>query len=82
MISFLPFVILFGTHENKGGISFQLRIYVWKVSKDGNLPKAELNNFDGVENFTQVNQVENYFEMYNIVDDKQNIHVGTLKFGI
>jgi hypothetical protein len=47
-----------------------------------NLPKVELRKFDGTKVFTWVNQIEQYFEMHNIMDDKQMIHIETLNFEI
>jgi hypothetical protein len=47
-----------------------------------NFPKVELRKFDGTEVFTSVNQIEQYFELHDIMDDKQRIHIATLKFEI
>jgi hypothetical protein len=47
-----------------------------------NLPKVELNNFYGMEVFTHVNQINKYFELHNIMDDKKRIHIETLNFEI
>jgi hypothetical protein len=47
-----------------------------------NFPKIELKKFDGTKVFTWVNQIEKYFELHNIMDDKQRIHIETLNFEI
>jgi hypothetical protein len=47
-----------------------------------NLPKIELKKFDGTKVFTWVNQIEQYFELHNIMDDKKRIYIETLKFEI
>jgi hypothetical protein len=47
-----------------------------------NFPKIELKNFDGTEVFTWVNQIEKYFGLHNIMDDKKRIHIATLNFEI
>jgi TolA-binding protein len=47
-----------------------------------NFPKIELKKFDGTKVFTWVNQIEKYFELHNIMDDKRMIHVATLNFEI
>jgi hypothetical protein len=45
-----------------------------------NFPKVELRNFDGTNVFTWVNQIEKYFELHNIMDDKKIISLETLYF--
>jgi hypothetical protein len=47
-----------------------------------NFPKIELKKFDGTKVFTWVNQIEKYFELHNIMDDKKRIHIETLNFEI
>jgi hypothetical protein len=47
-----------------------------------NFPKIELKKIDGTKVFTCVNQIEKYFELHNIVDDKKMIHITALKFDI
>ena len=47
-----------------------------------NFPKIELKNFDGITIFTWVNQIEQYFELHNIMDDKKRICIATLNFEI
>jgi hypothetical protein len=47
-----------------------------------NTPKIELKNFYGTKVFTWVNQIEKYFELHNIMDDKERIHITTLNFEI
>jgi hypothetical protein len=47
-----------------------------------NFPKIEINKFDGTKVFTLVNQIEQYFELCNTMDDKKIIHMTTLNFEI
>jgi hypothetical protein len=84
-----------GTHENKGSIhveqpsinkhipgGFNSNIganHGW-VPKGIHFPKVELRKFDGTYVFTWVNQIEQYFELHNIMDDKQMISLATLYF--
>jgi hypothetical protein len=86
-----------GTHENKGSIQVEQIsnnknfpggfnsnngvTYGWSP-KQVNLLKVELRNFYGTKVFTWLNQIEQYFELHNIMDDKQMIHIETLKFEI
>jgi hypothetical protein len=74
-----------GTHENKGSVQVEQLsnnknfprgfnsnngvTYGWSP-KGVNLPKVELRKFDGTKVFTWVNQIEKYFELHNIMDDK------------
>jgi hypothetical protein len=51
-------------------------------SKGVNFPKVELKKFDGTKVFTWVNQVEKYFELHNIMNDKIRISLATLYFEI
>jgi hypothetical protein len=55
--------------------------YGWSP-KGVNLPKVKLRKFDGTRVFTWVNQIEQYFVLHNIMDDKQMIHITTLNFEI
>jgi hypothetical protein len=41
---------------------------------------VELRKFDETKVFTSVNQIEQYFELHNIMDDKKRIHIATLNF--
>jgi len=43
--------------------------YGW-VPKGVNFPNVELKKFDGKKVFTWVNQINKYFELHNIMDDK------------
>jgi hypothetical protein len=52
------------------------------VSKRSEPPNIELRKFDGTKVFTWVNQIEKYFELHNIMDDKQMIHIATLNIEI
>jgi hypothetical protein len=86
-----------GTHENKGIIqveqlsnnknfprgfnSYNEVTYGW-YPKGVKLPKVELRKFYGTKVFTWVNQIQQYFELHNIMDDNQRIHIETLKFEI
>jgi hypothetical protein len=47
-----------------------------------NFPKIELKKFDGTRVFTWVNQMEQYFELHNIMYDKKRIQITTLNFEI
>jgi hypothetical protein len=80
------------THENKGSTHFEKSANNKPFSESNsnygvnsgggskfNFPKIELNKFDGTEVFTWVNQIEQYFELHNIMDDKKRIHIATLK---
>jgi hypothetical protein len=86
-----------GTHENKGSIHVEQTANnkpfstIESNSNSGvnygggpkfNFPKIELNKFDGTKAFTWVNQMEQYFEPHNIMDDKKRIQITTLKFEI
>jgi hypothetical protein len=87
---------MLGTQENKG--SFHVEQHVdnkqfssginsnsgvnYGGSPKLNFPKIELKKFDGREAFTWVNQIEQYFELHNIMDDKKRIHIETLNFEI
>jgi hypothetical protein len=86
-----------GTHENKGSIHVEKLSnkknfpggfnsnsevnYGW-FTKGMNLPKVGLRKFDGTYFFNSVNQVKEYFELHNIMDDKKMIHIVTLNFEI
>jgi hypothetical protein len=86
-----------GSQENKGSIHVEQLsnnnnfpggfnsnsgiTYGWSP-KGVNLPKVELRKFDGEEVFTWVNQIERYFELHNIMDSNQRIHIATLNFEI
>jgi hypothetical protein len=86
-----------GTHENKGsikvehffnnkkfsgGLNSNIGVtYGWSP-KRVNLSTVELRKFDGTKVFTCVNQIEKYFELYYIMDDKQKTHIKTLNFEI
>jgi hypothetical protein len=65
-----------GVFNSNSGVT-----YGW-FPKGVNLPKVELRKFDGTKVFTWVNQIEQYFELHNIMDDKQRIHIETLEFEI
>jgi hypothetical protein len=85
------------THENNGSIhvendssnnKFSRRLksnsgvnYGW-AQKGVSLPKVELKKFDGTKFFTWENQIEKYFELHNIMDDKKIISLETLHFEI
>jgi hypothetical protein len=82
-----------GTHENKGGIKVEQPADNNQFSSgfnsnsrvnNGGGPKFNfpLNKFDGKEVFIWVNQIEKYFELDNIMDDKKMIHIATLNFEI
>jgi hypothetical protein len=86
-----------GTHENKGSIHVEQTANnnPFSTSESNsnngvnygggpkfNFPKIELKKFDGTEVFTWVNQIEKYFELHNIMDDKKRIHIETLNFEI
>jgi hypothetical protein len=71
-----------GTHENKGSIQVEqpsINKYIpggfnsniganhgW-VPKGIHFSKVELRKFDGTNVFTWVNQIEQYFELHNIM---------------
>ena len=83
-------------HENKGSIKVEQLVHNKQFSSGFNsnsrvnygggpkfnLPKIELKKFDGRKVFTWVNQIEQYFELHNIMDDKKIIHIKTLNFEI
>jgi len=82
-------------HENKGSTHveqtannnpFSKSISNCGVNSCGgpkfNILKIELKKFDGTKVFTWVNQIEKYFELHNIMDDKKRIHIETLNFEI
>jgi hypothetical protein len=86
-----------GTHENKGSTHVEQTVnnkpfstneskYNSGVNYGGgpkfNFPKIELKKFNGTKVFTLVNQIEQYFELHNIMDDKKMIHIATLNFEI
>jgi hypothetical protein len=85
-----------GTHENKGNILVEQLVDNKQfssgynsnsgVSYDGgfkfNFPKFELKKFDGSKVFIWVNQIKQYFELHNIMNDKKMIHITTLNFEI
>jgi hypothetical protein len=54
----------------------------YDVGPKFNFLKIELNKFDGTDVFTWVNQIEKYFELHNIMNDKKRIHIATLNFEI
>ena len=84
-----------GTHENKGNIHVEKtnnnKPFSTSESNSNNeinyggghkfnFPKMELKKFDGTKVFTWLNQMEQYFELHNIMDDKKMIHIATLNF--
>jgi hypothetical protein len=86
-----------GNHENKGSIHVEQTANNKSFSNSesnsnsganyGGGPKfyflkIELKKFDGTKFFTWVSQIEQYFELHNITDDKKRIHIETLKFEI
>jgi hypothetical protein len=85
-----------GTQENKGSILVEQPVDNKQFSSGFNsnsgvnygggpkfnFPKIELKKFDGTKVFTWVNQIEQYFELHNIMDDKKRIHIETLNFEI
>ena len=84
------------TNENKGSIQVEKTVDNNKFSSgfnynsginyfgglQFNLLKIELKNFDETKVFTWVNQIKKYFELHNIMDDKEKIHIATLNFEI
>jgi hypothetical protein len=82
-----------GTHENNGSIHVQKVVdnthfssgfnFNSGVNYGGgpkfNFPNNELKTFYGTNIFTWVNQIEKYFELHNIMDDKKRIHIATLR---
>jgi len=46
------------------------------------LPKVEIRKFDGIDVFTWVNQIDKYFELHNIMDNKKTISITTMHFYI
>jgi hypothetical protein len=55
--------------------------YGWSP-KEVNLTRVELRKFHGVEVFTCEKEIEKYFEMHNIMDYKQRIHITTFNLEI
>jgi hypothetical protein len=86
-----------GTHENKCSIHVEQtannNLFSTSESNSNsgvnygggpkfNFPKIELKKFDGTKVFTWVNQLEQYFELHDIMDAKKRIHIATLNFEI